>query len=98
MHLKMHGEGYSISSVFFGVYCFLLGQLILRSALVPRIIGVLLMIGSSGWVVDSFTTFLSPSLGTHLYPWILLPGFVAELSLCLWLMIRGVSAPAGEPS
>ena len=40
--------------------------------------------------VNSFAGFLSPELGTHLFPWILLPCLVAELSLAFWLLVKGV--------
>jgi hypothetical protein len=38
------------------------------------------------------TLILSPSLADRLFPVILMPAFVGELSLCLWLLFKGVNA------
>src|SRR6266487_48910 len=45
----------------FGVYCLLIGYLIVRSANVPRFLGMLMALAGLGWL-----TFLSSSLSSHL--------------------------------
>ena len=78
---------YKISSlVFFGPYCLLIGYLIFRSIFLPRILGVLMAFAGVGWLI-----FLSP-LATHLSTYLKVLGFLAELSLCLWLVVKGVNA------
>jgi hypothetical protein len=89
--LKLHGRGYSIVGVFFGIYCVLIGDLTFRSRFLPRILGVLMAIGGLGYVTDSFTTFLSPALAARL-PDVAMLGGIAELALCLWLTIVGLDA------
>jgi hypothetical protein len=89
--LNLHGTGYSIGLVFFGFHCVLIGYLISRSAFLPRILGVLMAIAGLGYLTNSFVNLLAPSLQHYLYPWVLLPGGVAELSLCLWLLVIGVN-------
>ncbi len=80
-----HVNPYKINSlVFFGPYCLLIGYLIFRSTFLPRILGVLMMLAGVGWLM-----FLSP-LASHLIPYLKVLGFVAELSLCLWLLVKGV--------
>jgi hypothetical protein len=34
---------------------------------------------------------LAPAIASRLFPFILLPPFVAELSLALWLLLKGVN-------
>jgi hypothetical protein len=81
-----HRAPYKINSlVFFGPYCLLLGYLISRSTFLPRILGVLLMLAGLGWLI-----FLSP-LANHLSTYLQVLGFLAELSLCLWLLVMGVN-------
>ena len=76
---------YKISSlVFFGPYCVLIGYLIFRSTFLPRILGVLMAFAGLGWLI-----FLSP-LANHLSTYLKALGFLAELSLCLWLVVKGV--------
>ena len=86
MFLDLNAQAVSISLVFFGFYCLLIGYLILRSSFLPRILGVPMAIAGFGWL-----SFLSPPLAGYLSPYILVLGFLAELSLCLWLLVIGVN-------
>ena len=82
---------YKISSlVFFGPYCLLLGYLIFRSSFLPRILGVLMAFAGVGWLI-----FLSP-LENRLSTYLKILGFVAELSLCLCLLVMGVNVQKWE--
>jgi Domain of unknown function (DUF4386) len=77
---------YKISSlVFFGPYCLLLGYLIFRATFLPRILGVLMASAGVGWLI-----FLLP-LANYLSSFLKALGFIAELSLCLWLVVMGVN-------
>jgi Domain of unknown function (DUF4386) len=83
--------------VFFGVYCLLIGYLILRSTFLPRILGALMMFAGLGWL-----TFLSPPLASQVSPYNLVPGLLGEGSLTLWLLVVGLNVPrwkeqAGAP-
>ena len=82
-----HLAPYKINSlVFFGPFCLLIGYLIFRSAFLPRILGVLMALSGLGWL-----TFLSPPLANYLLTYIAVLGIIAELSLMLWLLVRGVN-------
>jgi hypothetical protein len=86
LFFDLHGEGVNICFVFFGVYCLLLGYLIIRSAFLPRILGVPMAFAGLGWLI-----FLSPPLANYLSSYILVLGFLAELALMLWLLVMGVN-------
>ncbi len=72
--------------VFFGFYCLLIGYLILSSAFLPRILGVLMAFGGLGWL-----TFLSSRLADQLSPYNMFPGILGEGALTLWLLVVGVN-------
>ncbi len=91
MSLKLYVFGFDISMVLFGLQCFIIGYLIMRSTFLPRIVGVLLAIAGAGYVISSFANFLSPSFGGLLSPFILPTGVVGEGSLALWLLVKGVN-------
>jgi hypothetical protein len=77
---------YKISSLaFFGPYCLLIGYLIFRSTFLPRILGVLMALAGVGWLI-----FLSP-LASLLSTYLTILGFLAEASLMLWLIVKGVN-------
>jgi len=88
--LRLFASGFGISLTFFGCFCLVIGYLIFRSGFLPRILGVLMAVAGASYLVNSFTVFVVPSFGSLLFPWILLPALVAELSLALWLTIKGV--------
>jgi hypothetical protein len=82
-----HLASLSISPLlFFGPFCLLLGYLILRSTFLPRVLGVLMAFAGLGWLA-----FLLPAVPHTLSVAIEVLGFLAELSLCLWLLIMGVN-------
>jgi hypothetical protein len=81
-----HLAPYKISSLaFFGPYCLLIGYLIFTSAFLPRILGVLMAAAGVGWLI-----FLSP-LAIHLSTYLKILGFLAEASLMLWLIAKGIN-------
>jgi hypothetical protein len=79
---------YKISSLaFFGPYCLLIGYLIFRSTFLPRILGVLLALAGVGWLI------LLSALASELSTYLQILGFLAEASLMLWLIVKGVNIP-----
>ncbi len=88
--LETHRHGYLISQMFFGVHCLLIGYLLWRAASFPRAIGALMVIAGVGYLADGFGFFLLPSVAPTVSPFFLTPVVVAELSLCLWLLLKGV--------
>src|SRR6202050_103275 len=86
MFLELNTQANNICVAFFGVYCLLIGYFIFKSFFLPRILGVLMALAGLGWL-----TFLSPPLANHLSPYNLVLGFLAELSLMLWLLVMGVN-------
>jgi hypothetical protein len=78
----------NIGLVFFGLHCFFVGCLILRSTFLPRLIGALMVIAGLSWL-----TFLSPPIAQSLAPYNMMPGGIGELSLTLWLIVKGVNVP-----
>jgi hypothetical protein len=92
LSVRTHTAGFGIALVFFGVECVILGYLIARSGYMPRSIGVLMQIAGVCYVINSFALLLSPPLSNRLFPAILIPSLIAELSLALWLLVKGVRA------
>ncbi len=90
LSIRSHSAGFGVALVFFGVECVLLGHLIFRSRYMPKSVGVLMQIAGVCYVVNSFAMLLSPPLSARLFPAILVPALIAELSLAVWLLVKGV--------
>ncbi len=86
MFLQLNTETANICLVLFGFYDLLIGYLISRSDFLPRILGALMAAAGLGWLA-----FLYPPLANALSPYVLVLGFVAELLLMLWLLVKGVN-------
>lgn len=96
--VKAHGYGFGIGLIFFGLTCLVRGYLMVVSTYFPRALGILLIVAGVCYLVNSFALLLAPAIASLLFPAILLPAFVAELSLALWLVVKGVRTPRETPA
>ncbi|HLO95720.1 MAG TPA: DUF4386 domain-containing protein [Burkholderiaceae bacterium] len=83
-----------VGLIFFGLACLLRGWLIARSTFLPRALGALLAAAGACYLVNSCALLLAPPLADLLFPWVLLPSFVGELALSLWLLVKGMDEAA----
>jgi uncharacterized protein DUF4386 len=90
LSLQLFEGGFAISLVFFGFDCFAMAYLVYRSTFLPRVIGVLLAIEGSGYLINSFALFLAPALEARIFPYFV-PTAIAEVALSLWLLVMGVN-------
>ena len=96
LSLKSHGYGFGVSLLFFGCFCVIVGYLIFRSGYLPKTVGVLMQIAGVCYLANSFALILSPAVANRLFPAILVPAFIGEASLCLWLFVKGVKVEKWE--
>ena len=89
--VRAHGIGFGFGLVYFGAYCLVVGHLVRRSGFLPAVLGWGMQLAGACYIVNTFTVLLWPKFGASLYPYILVPAFVAELSFALWLLIKGVN-------
>jgi hypothetical protein len=78
---------------FFGFHLLLLGYLVAKSDLFPRILGILLIFGGAGYLLQSFGTFLVPQYETILANIVLVLAVPSELAFTLFLLIKGINGP-----
>jgi hypothetical protein len=91
IYLKAHDLGFGLGLIFFGFVCLTNGYLIIKSGYLPKIIGIMLQIAGVCYLINSFSLILYPALANKLFPFIMLPVFIAEMSLALRLTIKGVN-------
>jgi len=96
LSIRSHGYGFGVGLIFFGFTCLITGYLIFKSGYLPKVIGILMQIAGICYLVNSFALILAPSFADKLFPVILVPPFIAELSFCLWLIFKGVKLSAWE--
>lgn len=89
LFMEAHRYGYLIAGAFFGVHLFLLGLLIFRSKMFPKIFGLLIILAAAGYLMETFGDFLFPGNESWLA---LVVGFSAalgEVGLTFYMLIIG---------
>ena len=89
--IEMHEYGFGVGLIFFGCVCLVEGHLIRKSGFLPPLLGVLMQIAGLCYLINSVALLLAPEFESRLFPAILMPCLVAELSLALWLLVKGVN-------
>jgi hypothetical protein len=89
--LNLHKISFTISLVFFGFYCFLLGWLIMGSTFMPRTVGVLMAVGGLAYMTYSFADVVSPPIAANVGAYPLILGAMGEAALTLWLLVVGLN-------
>jgi hypothetical protein len=92
--IRWHAHGFTVALVFFGTFCLMAGYLMFRSGYLPRLLGAGLVIAGLCYVANGFVLILAPSLASRLYPAILVPPFLGETAVALWLLVKGVDGNA----
>jgi hypothetical protein len=90
LSVRLFEHGFATSLIFFGVSCLMMAYLIGHSDFLPRVLGLLLAIEGIGYLVNSVSLFLDPALQAKIFPYFAATA-LAEVALCLWLMIAGVN-------
>lgn len=85
--IGIHAGGYDLGLMFFGVTCFAMCALLLRSGGVPRPIALGIGLSGGVYMLGSLLRFMAPGWHAAFQPTYLVP-LLAESALCLWLLIR----------
>jgi hypothetical protein len=97
--LTAYDNGMFVAQLFWGLWLLPLGLLILESRAVPRILGVLLLLGGLGYLIQVIGGVLSSSFGqSPLSRYATLPAAAGETGLGLWLLLRGVRQAHMKPT
>lgn len=87
--MEAHHLGYILAGVAFGIHCFLLGYLLMKSNHFPTILGVLMMGASFGYLIESFGFILIPEYKV-IFGWIVgVTAALGEVTLAIWLLVKG---------
>jgi hypothetical protein len=84
--LTRFSDGFSLALVFFGVHLLLLGWLLWRSPIFPRIFGPLIVLAGASYLVNSLSHLLAPALNAGIARFLTIPA-MAELALALWMVL-----------
>ncbi len=89
LFLNFYEYGSYMVMLFWGLWLFPLGLLVIKSKFIPSVLGYLLIIGCFGYVISSFIFLLSPYYGRIVFPIATIPSAISEVSMILWLLTKG---------
>ncbi len=96
LFLNLRGAGFDVAEVFWGLWLFPLGLLVYRSGFIPRILGILLMVGCFAYLANSFTSLVLPQYEVAVSRW-MSPLQLVEMLFMSWLLIMGAK-PKPQPA
>jgi hypothetical protein len=89
--LIYYNNGIELISVFWGLWLLPFGYLVYKSGFLPKILGILLMAGCFGYLVNFLGGFLFPQYASiGIAKFVSLPATLGEIGTCLWLLIIGL--------
>jgi hypothetical protein len=98
LFLHLHGQGVTLASVFWGLWLFPFGLLVIRSGFLPRVLGYLLFLAGAGYLATACATLLLPEQAPSVSRFAT-PLLFGELPIIFWLAIRGArERPAAAPA
>jgi hypothetical protein len=88
LSINVYKTGFVTAQLFFGTWLFPLGYLVYKSEILPRFLGVLLLLDGIGVMIWFLQALLLPDYPAIRYPGIAV-SFVAEVGLAVWLLVKG---------
>jgi hypothetical protein len=89
LSINVYKTGFVTAQLFFGTWLFPLGYLVYKSKLLPRFLGVLLVLDGVAVMIWFLQALLLPDYAAIRAPGLVV-SFVAEVGLALWLLVKGV--------
>jgi len=87
--MEAHHLGYLLAGVAFGIHCFLLGYLLMKSNHFPTILGILMIGASFGYLIESFGFILIPEYKV-IFGWIVgVSAALGEVTFAIWILVKG---------
>ena len=91
LFLNAREHGVYVWQAVFVLHLFVLGYLVFKSGYFPRILGLLLILGALGYLIDSFGNILFPNYEEIFGVVVAVGSIIGELPFFLWLLIKGVN-------
>jgi hypothetical protein len=90
LFVRLHTHGVLAVEIFWGLWLLPLGLLVIRSRVLPRVLGILLIIAGVAYVAHSVTSLLLAGQRIVFYERVtMLARAAGEFPIMLWLLVKG---------
>jgi hypothetical protein len=86
--IELHGQGIAVTTIFWGLWLFPFGMLVIRSGFIPHFLGLSLMIAGTAYLLSAFAVLVMPSF-MQIVSRIAMPMQLCEMPIVFWLLIWG---------
>ena len=94
--LRLHSQGFILAQIFWGLWLFPFGILIMRSGFIPRFLGISVIVAGCGYVISSCATLFLPRYAPTIGQFAMILE-MGELPL-IWMLIWGAKdLPPNHP-
>ena len=93
--LGLSSDTSSLNATFFGLWLFPFGLLVIRSGFIPRILGYMLIIAGSSYLVGFLNFVLTPPFA-NVISIVVGVGYLGELGVIVWLVVTAVRVQFGH--
>lgn len=93
--LRFRSSGAAVPVVFWGLWLFPFGILVIKSGFLPRLLGILLMVAGLAYLTSGVTSIVLPEYRLVVSR-IMMPLYLGEVPMIFWLLIKGATVPQQE--
>lgn len=94
-HFQAFDHGWTIGFLFFGLHLVMLGYLAVTSGMIPKVIGILILIAGTAYFGSNLAKLVLPDYRAYEAVFtaiVAIPSVIGELSLAIWLLVGGGKA------
>lgn len=96
LFVRLHSKGIDVASIFWGLWLFPFGLLVMRSGFIPKLLGVLLILAGIGYIAAATVSLVLPSGSAPMVRSVAGILELGEPPIILWLVIWGARGPRAE--
>lgn len=93
--LSLNSSGNDVASIFWGLWLFPFGILVIKSDFFPRVLGILLLVAGFGYLTSGITSIVLPAY-SDVVSKAMMPLLFGEFPIIFWLLIKGAKVPQPE--
>jgi hypothetical protein len=90
--LSLNGKGNTLDSIFWGLWLFPFGILVIKSGFIPRVLGILLLVAGVANTASNAISIVLPAY-SHVVSQVAMPFMFGEFPIIFWLLIKGAKDP-----
>lgn len=88
LFVRLHGQGITVVSIFWGLWLSPFGMLVIRSGFIPRAFGILLMVAGTAYLASASAALFLPQYASQVRQ-VAMPLYFAEPPIIIWLLVWG---------